>query len=226
MAKRLAVWGNPETMNLHNVLYLNIKASPYFKTKLPQLRTYHEVIDEIYYKVTSLEPFFKGTNASTAFCLLYKLFTLKLTERQMEGLLDHPDSPHIRALGFLYLRYCSQPSELWDWFEPYLVDDERLPIHSGNTGMPKEISIGEFCTTLLKEQKWFNTMLPRIPVPIHREIEKKLQQRSTNHRRHGGGGTSHRDHGDDGGRRDGRRDDNRSRSPVARRRDSPNLNYD
>lgn len=46
-----------------------------------------------------------GGIVSTAYCLLYKLFTLKLTRKQLNGLLTHPDSPYIRGLGFMYIRY-------------------------------------------------------------------------------------------------------------------------
>ena len=45
-----------------------------------------------------------GGIVSTAFCLLYKLFTLKLTRKQVMGLITHSDSPYIRALGFMYIR--------------------------------------------------------------------------------------------------------------------------
>lgn len=45
-----------------------------------------------------------GGIVSTAFCLLYKLFTLKLTRKQVTGLITHCDSPYIRALGFMYIR--------------------------------------------------------------------------------------------------------------------------
>ena len=78
---------------------------------------------------------------SSAYCLLYKLFTLKLTRRQVQAMLDHVDSPYIRALGFMYIRsdhkpawsaevrcvscrYCQPPVDFWDWFEPYLDDPE------------------------------------------------------------------------------------------------------
>jgi hypothetical protein len=40
-----------------------------------------------------VEPFVKGTTASTAFCLLFKLWTQRLTVKQLEGLIDHTDSP-------------------------------------------------------------------------------------------------------------------------------------
>jgi pre-mRNA-splicing factor 38B len=45
-----------------------------------------------------------GGIVSTAYCLLFKLFTLKLTRKQLNSLLTHPDSPYIRGLGFMYIR--------------------------------------------------------------------------------------------------------------------------
>jgi len=45
-----------------------------------------------------------GGIVSSAYCLLYKLFTLRLTRKQLQGLLDHADSPFIRGLGFMYIR--------------------------------------------------------------------------------------------------------------------------
>ena len=47
----LPINGNEKTMNLNSLLLTNIQSSPYFKVKLYELKTYHEVIDEIYYKV-------------------------------------------------------------------------------------------------------------------------------------------------------------------------------
>ncbi|KAJ3033711.1 PRP38 pre-mRNA processing factor 38 domain-containing protein B, partial [Rhizophlyctis rosea] len=166
---RIETVGNPDTMNLHNILYVNIIASPYFKA-LYEKKTYHEVVDEIY----NNEPFFKGNHASTAFCLLYKLWTLKLTIKQIEGLIDHTDSPYIRALGFLYLRYVCKPADLWDWFGDYLDDEEEMDIERGVK--PRKMTIGQFCRHLLTDPKWLGTILPRIPVPIARDLDKKLKE--------------------------------------------------
>lgn len=78
---------------------MNILSSDYFK-ELYRFKTYHEVIDEIYNQVDHVEPWMTGNcrGPSTAFCLLYKFFTMKLTVKQMHGLLKHPDSPYIRAV--------------------------------------------------------------------------------------------------------------------------------
>ena len=47
----ITTWGNATTMNINNMIHTNILSSPYFKNELFKLKTYHEVIDEIYYKV-------------------------------------------------------------------------------------------------------------------------------------------------------------------------------
>ena len=46
-----------------------------------------EIVDEIYAEVKHVEPMVAGRDRlpSTAFFLLYKLFTFKLTKRQMNG---------------------------------------------------------------------------------------------------------------------------------------------
>ncbi|KAI8812647.1 PRP38 family-domain-containing protein [Cladochytrium replicatum] len=172
--KKIETFGNASTMNMNMILFQNISNSPYFK-QLYEKKTYHEVVDEIFSFVTSLEPFMKGTTASTAFCLLYKLWTLKLTVKQIYGLLTHADSPHLRGLGLLYLRYVCKPADLWDWYEPFLDDEEEVQVEGGVK--PRTITIGRMARDLLTEQKWIGTILPRIPVPVARSIAEKLKER-------------------------------------------------
>ena len=43
---------------------------------------------------------------------------------QILGMLNHSDSPYIRGLGFMYLRYTQPSANLWDWFYPYMEDEE------------------------------------------------------------------------------------------------------
>lgn len=85
---------------MERVLSVNILSSDYFK-ELYKFKTYHEVVDEIYHQVDHVEPWMTGNcrGPSSAFCLLYKFFTMKLTVNQMHGLLKHPDSPYIRAVS-------------------------------------------------------------------------------------------------------------------------------
>jgi pre-mRNA-splicing factor 38B len=121
-----------------------------------------------------IAPFIKGNQPSTAFCLLFKLWTLKLTIRQLENLVEHSDSPYIRAIGFLYLRYVCAPAQLWDWYQYYLEDDEEVAISSGLH--PTKVTVGQLIRMLIIEPKFQGTMLPRIPIPIARDLEKKLKE--------------------------------------------------
>lgn len=190
----LPVWGNARTMNINNLILTNIQASPYFKVKLYGLKTYHEVIDEIYYKIDNLEPWERGSRktagqtgmcggvrgvgtggiVSTSYCILYKLFTLKLTRKQLVGMLNHTDSPYIRGLGLMYIRYCQPPKDLFSWLEPYLDDEEEIDCKAGGGAT---MTIGTMARNLLTKLEWFDTLFPRIPVPIQKQIEEKLKAR-------------------------------------------------
>lgn len=48
----LTAWGNDKTMNLNTLILTNIQSSPYFKVQLFELKTFHEVVDEIFYRVS------------------------------------------------------------------------------------------------------------------------------------------------------------------------------
>ncbi|EEB12856.1 conserved hypothetical protein [Pediculus humanus corporis] len=185
-------------MNLNPLILTNIQSSYYFKVNLYELKTYREVIDEIFYKVNHLEPWEKGSRktagqtgmcggvrgvgaggiVSTAYCLLYKLFTLHLTRKQLNGLINHRDSPYIRALGFMYIRYTQPPADLYDWFENYLEDAEEMDVKAGGGQI---MTIGDMLRHFLTKLEWFSTLFPRIPVPIQQKIERKINERFPPH---------------------------------------------
>jgi len=138
--------GNERTMNINPLILTNVQGSPYFKVELFNIKTFHEVVDQIYYKVDHLEPWATGSRktagrsqtgmcggvrgvsaggiVSSCYCLMYKLYTLKVTKKQVYALIEHADSPYIRGVGFMFLRYTLPPQLMWDWFEPYLDDEE------------------------------------------------------------------------------------------------------
>jgi len=123
-----------------------------------------------------------------------RLFTLRVTEKQMQLMLDHVDSPYIRCIGFLYLRYASDPAGLWTWVEPYVYDDEVVKIQQrpnsggvggryirgggrGGSGQDHEqMTVGKYVRQLLETNQYHGTLLPRLPVTIEREIKVKLLQ--------------------------------------------------
>ncbi|KAH8347640.1 hypothetical protein KR067_009415, partial [Drosophila pandora] len=189
----LPFWGNETSMNLNPLILANIQSSSYFKVHLFKLKTYHEVVDEIYYQVKHMEPWERGSRktsgqtgmcggvrgvgaggiVSTAYCLLYKLYTLRLTRKQINGLLNHTDSAYIRALGFMYLRYTQPPGDLYDWYEDYLQDEEEIDVKAGGGQV---LTIGQMVYQFMTKLDWFSTLFPRIPVPIQKQIEKRIEQ--------------------------------------------------
>ncbi|KAI9909045.1 hypothetical protein PsorP6_014559 [Peronosclerospora sorghi] len=170
----LPIYGNDTTYNLNTLLHENILQSAYFH-ELYRLRTYHEVVDEIYYRVDHAEPWSPGTarTPSTGFCLLHKFFLMRLTVKQMQGLLRHKDSPYIRVIGFLYLRYTCDPAKLWTWFEPYLDDPEAFNA-AANPSL--KTTMGDWLVRLLEENTYFGTILPRIPKKIEDGIKVKVSE--------------------------------------------------
>lgn len=114
-----------------------------------------------------------GGIISTPFCILFKLYTLRLTRKQVNGLIRHKDSPYIRGLGFMYIRYTQPPQDLWQWFEPFLDDQEEIdPKAGGGSSM----TIGDLVRCFLTKPDWFSTLFPRIPIPVQKDIEEKLHQ--------------------------------------------------
>ncbi|CAM9245439.1 unnamed protein product [Ectocarpus fasciculatus] len=171
-SKVFPVHGNTTNFNINSLLYNNILQSDYFKA-LYQLRTYHETIDEVYNSVRHVGPWQTGTTRtpSTASCLLLKFMLMKLTHKQLRGLLETSDSPYVRSMGLLFLRYCCPPKDLWSYFEPFLEDDEEF---APSPDEDLKMTMGEFCIKLLTDMQYFGTTLPRIPVPIERKIKVML----------------------------------------------------
>ena len=93
--------------NLHPTLLQAIKGAPYTRKRSSTLQSFPDILDEIYNEVGNLEPFEKGTTraSSVTFSILYRLFELGLTQKQMRAMLTHEDSPYIRCIAVLYLRY-------------------------------------------------------------------------------------------------------------------------
>eukprot|EP00581_Thalassiosira_minuscula_P011071 CAMPEP_0183716358 /NCGR_PEP_ID=MMETSP0737-20130205/10312_1 /TAXON_ID=385413 /ORGANISM="Thalassiosira miniscula, Strain CCMP1093" /LENGTH=539 /DNA_ID=CAMNT_0025945625 /DNA_START=46 /DNA_END=1665 /DNA_ORIENTATION=+ len=166
--------GPDDTFNIHPMLLQNISKSPYFQKCCEKLTDWNMVVDEIYYEVKHMEPWTAGAHKSpsTAFCLLLRLFTLRCTEKQMTLMLEHVDSPYIRCIGFLYLRYAADPATLWSWYEPYLHDEEAVQIRQGKA----ESTVGEYAQSLLNDLEYYGTRLPRFPLTIERQFKVKLLQ--------------------------------------------------
>eukprot|EP00055_Hartaetosiga_balthica_P009021 m.34988 g.34988 ORF g.34988 m.34988 type:complete len:351 (+) comp6574_c1_seq2:351-1403(+) len=173
------------TMDLGHVLHSNIIASPYFKERCAELQTVDLIIDEIFDYVDHLEPLVvtPQNSPSTAFCLLYSLFCLRLTEEDLDKMVRHKDSVYIRAIGFLYLRYCAHSKTLWTWFQDYVDDPEPIKLKQGSRA--PEVPLGKFLRMLLTEQQLLGSQcrLPRIPTMMEKEIVDWLESHPYDSRR-------------------------------------------
>merc|ERR1719471_389541 len=122
-------------------------------------------------KQKNLEPRIPGLSrqASTAFCILYKLFVMQLTEKQVLEIIEH-ELPLVRGLGFLYLRYMLQETKLWEWFEPYLDDDTEF-----KPGALNQVeSMGRFVGNLLSEKNYYKTPLPAVSKSVLAIYKREL----------------------------------------------------
>jgi len=160
----------PPHFGVEKVLGDNIVNSDYYKG-LFRRATVNDVIEEFLRNAKNLEPRIPGLSrqASTAFCILYKLFAMQLSEKQITELIEH-ENQMVRGLGFLYLRYTLQETKLWEWFEAYLDDpDEFKP---GAIGAVE--TMGSFVRNLLAEQRYYQTTLPKVSMSVLQIYKREL----------------------------------------------------
>ena len=126
-----------------------------------------------------------------------RLCTLRPTEAQVRTLLAHPDSPYIRAIGFLCLRYTANPRTLWGWCDRFVADAEEFSPSPSGVGRP--VSMGAYVRDLLLTHAYFETLFPRVPKPVADEIAAKLSARGLPPRAAGNAGQGGADRRGDAG---------------------------
>jgi pre-mRNA-splicing factor 38B len=110
-------YGNPASFNIENVLTQNIINSDYFRRQCVDLKTWEELVDEIFDNVTDVEPWMSGNarGPSSAFCLLYRMGQIKPTVEQVNETIRCKDSPYIRAVSSTLAReQCAPGSRAWE----------------------------------------------------------------------------------------------------------------
>ena len=145
--------------------------------KLPLRRvlpSFSAVVDEVFGRVSYVTPWSAGTARvpSTAYCLLFKLFLLRLTPEQIQELLDNKESAYVRALGFLYLRYGCPPKDLWTWFRPHIDDKQRF---SPSSDRAVSTTMGDFVYSLITQPSFHGSILPRLPLTVKRTMALEVR---------------------------------------------------
>lgn len=99
-------------------------------------------------------------------------------------MLQHPDSPYIRCIGFLYLRYVADPTTLYTkWFQPFVYDAEPVRIEASKSTKSTLSNVGDYVRFLLTSMSYYSTLLPRLPVSIQRDVQVKLVLQEEIHER-------------------------------------------
>lgn len=73
----------------------------------------------------------------------------------------------------MYIRYTQPPADLYGWYEEYLQDEEEIDVKAGGG---QTMTIGQMLVQWLTKLEWFSTLFPRIPVPIQKTIQQKLEE--------------------------------------------------
>ncbi|GMH80147.1 hypothetical protein TL16_g08422 [Triparma laevis f. inornata] len=155
----LPLFGNTETFNLNSMLYKNITQCSYFLRLCSTVNDFSKSVDEIFYKVKHVLPFTPGSSRDPSSCFCLLIFTM----------LNHLDSPYIRCVGFLYVRFTLDPKDLWPFFKDYIYDVEEFEVKPGLT-----LTMGEFVSNLITSLDYYSTILPRLPVLLARQMKVKL----------------------------------------------------
>eukprot|EP00928_Gymnodinium_smaydae_P061132 TRINITY_DN4528_c0_g1_i1.p1 TRINITY_DN4528_c0_g1~~TRINITY_DN4528_c0_g1_i1.p1 ORF type:complete len:624 (-),score=46.42 TRINITY_DN4528_c0_g1_i1:100-1971(-) len=158
---------NVSTYNLNSKLRCQILRSQYYKSLAS--KSFEDVLGEIHRHADHAEPYsitVSGEEPSTLFCCLYHLFTLKIGRSELRDLLHHQGSPFIRATGFLYVRYGCEPRSLMHWCRDLLFDTDRFFPSSEKYD---EWILGNWVAGMIQSDKYYGTVLPRIPSSIKLE---------------------------------------------------------
>ncbi|PIC37545.1 hypothetical protein B9Z55_016135 [Caenorhabditis nigoni] len=190
----LPLWGDHVTMNLSALVLENVTKKSYYKNVLLDMESFPKLLEQIISHVKHLEPWdnYKrslqgmtetcgggrvmavGVVVSSAYCLLYRLFNLRITRKQLFSMLKNRQSVYVRAMGLMYIRYTQPPGDLWYWMEPFLDDDSEIDPRSGGGDV---ISFGQMVKLMINKLDWYGTLFPRIPDRVQEDIVKKLAER-------------------------------------------------
>ncbi|CAE7695859.1 SRL1, partial [Symbiodinium pilosum] len=164
---------NKQTYNFNSMLRDQILKNTYFKT-LVKIDTFEGIMDEMYQYVETAETYGGGSTTvpSSLFCCLYRLFTIGLSYDELNLLCESKDWPYIRCCGFLYIRFGCAPEKLWDFLGEYCVDDQEFEPSKSTPGFV--VTIGEYVESLLLDERYYYSTLPRIPMGVMKKIEQKV----------------------------------------------------
>lgn len=150
----------------------HILGSAHYKESLT-LETFDQIVGEMREYGDSVEPYLPNsqTTPSALFCCLFRLVTFGIDATQLLHLIELDDSPRIRAVAILYIRFGLPPDQLWAWLGDYVLDNQELVI---STSSQAKTTIGEFIERLLLEDMYYSIIMPRLPMSVKRQLQNKI----------------------------------------------------
>jgi len=165
---------NNRTFGFSDMLRAHIVESAHFKT-LMAMDSFEQVVEELLQYADTVEPYSQHSSQtpSCMMCCLYRLFEIDLKAPLLRQLLESTESPFIRCCGFLYIRFGLAPDQFWPWLGEYVLDEEEFrPTKDSES----KSTIGEFVEAILSQEKYYSTILPRLPASTKKGLEEKLAQ--------------------------------------------------
>lgn len=172
---------NANTFGITPILQSHILGSAHYKEALT-LETFEQVVAEMREYGDSVEPYLPNSNTtpSALFCCLYRLVTLGINAHQLLHLIEINNSPRVRCVGILYVRFGLPPAQLWPWLGEYTLDDE---VFMTSTSSQEQTTIGQFVESLLLEDRYYSIVLPRLPMNVKRQLQANIAPVSQYRRR-------------------------------------------
>lgn len=155
-----AVHGSDPQLLIEKITRERIYASLYWKEKCFGL-TAESILDRAL-EVTSVGGSFGAQQKPTEFlCLLLKLLQLQPSEEIVLTYLAAEEHKYLRVLAALYYRFVFSSAKVYETLEPLLADFRRIRVRQrdGTFALKR---FDELVWMMLREEKWFDNVMPRL----------------------------------------------------------------
>ncbi|CAE7536687.1 SRL1 [Symbiodinium microadriaticum] len=156
-------------------LQSQVLQSAYFRYVLLCLNDVESLVDELQNHADHAEPYtpHSHNDPSTLFCCIYRLSQLQPSKEQVQQLVGFKGSVMVRAAGMLHIRFSWPPGDAWTWLRKFLFDREFF---RPGCSASASVTMGDWVESLLRHEKYYDIVLPRLPVSLKREIAMELVQ--------------------------------------------------
>lgn len=154
------VHGSDPQILIEKITRERIYASMYWKEKCFGL-TAETILDRAL-ELSSVGGSYGAQQKPTEFlCLLLKLLQLQPSEEIVLTYIGAEEHKYLRLLGALYYRFVFPAAKVYRTLEPLLADFRRIRVRQrdGTFALKR---FDELAWTLLREEKWFDAVMPRL----------------------------------------------------------------